>query len=217
MFTSFAFSAAAICSGIAYIWATYTGGPLLRYLFKPLTTALILLTALTLLDPVSHLYRILIGGGLLFSLAGDVFLMLPDDFFLWGLVSFLVAHVFLIAAFFEQIGLQIHGHLLILFTLYGVLLLYRLWPHVGALRLPVLVYALVLLIMGWQAGERWWTVRSASALLAMVGALLFIASDSILALDKFRAPIPHRDLLIMSSYYAALMCIAWSVHRFEQI
>lgn len=102
MFTSFAFSAAAICSGIAYIWATYTGGPLLRYLFKPLTTALILLTALALLDPVSHLYRILIGGGLLFLLAGDVFLMLPDDFFLWGLVSFLVAHVFLIAVFFEQ-------------------------------------------------------------------------------------------------------------------
>ncbi|BAL98729.1 MULTISPECIES: lysoplasmalogenase [Caldilinea] len=217
MLTSFAFSAAAICSGIAYIWAAYAGGPLLRYLFKPLSTALILLTALTLPEPVSHLYRILIAVGLLFSLAGDIFLMLPGDFFLWGLVSFLVAHVFFVAAFLEQTGLQIHGHLLILFTLYGALLLYLLWPHVGALRLPVLMYALVLLLMGWQASERWWSMRSASTLLAMVGALLFIASDSILALDKFRAPIPHRDLLIMSSYYAALLCIAWSVHHFEQL
>lgn len=217
MFVSGALSVAAIGSGLIYIWATYGAHPALRYLFKPLTTALILLVALTLPEPVSPLYRILIATGFLFSLAGDIFLMFPDDFFLWGLVSFLVAHLFFIAAFLGQTGLQIHRPLLALFTLYGVLILYLLWPHVAALRLPVVVYALVLLVMGWQASERWWTVRDTSALLAMVGALLFIASDSMLALDKFRAPLPHRDLLIMASYDAALMGLAWSVHRFGQL
>lgn len=217
MFVSFVFTAVAVCSGITYIWATYAGGPALRYLFKPLTTALILLIVLTLPDPVSPLYRMLIGAGVLFSLAGDVFLMSPGDFFLWGLVSFLVAHLFFIAAYLEQAGFHVHWFLLTLFAIYGVVLLYLLWPHVGALRLPVLIYALVLLSMGWQAGELWWSTRSLSALLALGGALLFLASDSILALDKFRAPIPHRDLWIMSSYYAALILIAWSVQRFEQV
>ncbi|MCS6828162.1 MAG: lysoplasmalogenase [Caldilinea sp.] len=217
MFAGFALTAAAVCSGIAYIWAIYAGAPVLRYLFKPLTTVLILLVALTLPEPVSPLYRILIAAGILFCLAGDVFLMLPGDFFLWGLVGFLIAHLFFIAAYLEQAGgFHVHRFLLILFAIYGVILLYLLWPHVGPLRLPVLIYALVLLCMGWQAGELWWSVRSLSALLALGGALLFLVSDSILALDKFRAPIPHRDLLIMSSYYAALLLIAWSVQRFEQ-
>jgi uncharacterized membrane protein YhhN len=68
--------------------------------------------------------------------------------------------------------------------------------------------------MGWQAAALWWAVRDTAALLAMAGALLFIASDSILALDKFRASIPQRDLLIMSTYYGALLLIAWSVYSF---
>ena len=46
-----------------------------------------------------------------------------------------------------------------------------------------------------------WGVRDTAALLAMIGAILFLASDSILALDKFRSPLPQRDLLIMSTYY----------------
>ena len=50
----------------------------------------------------------------------------------------------------------------------------------------------------------------------MVGALLFILSDTTLALNKFRAPVPQRDLIIMSTYYAAQFLIAWSVYRFPK-
>ena len=71
--------------------------------------------------------------------------------------------------------------------------------------------------MGWQAAELWWSVRDTAALLAMLGAILFLVSDSILALDKFRSPLPLRDLLVMSTYYAAQLLIVWSVHHFVRV
>lgn len=214
MLASWILTAVAILSGAVYIWTTYAGTQAQRFLFKPLTTVLILVLVLALPGAVSSLYRTLIVAGIVFSLAGDIFLMLPQNFFVWGLVSFLVAHFFFVAAYVARAGFQMHWWLLAPFAIYGALLLYMLWPHVGELRLPVLIYALVLLAMGWQATELWWVLRDAAALLALLGAVLFVASDSILALDKFRAPIPHRDVLIMSSYYGALTLIAWSVHQF---
>jgi uncharacterized membrane protein YhhN len=214
MAITLALSFAAIISGGVYIWAARAGSPTLRYIFKPLTTVLILALALLLPDAVSPLYRTLIAVGILFSLGGDIFLMLPRDAFVWGLASFLVAHLFYIAAYIARAGLQLNWLLLAPFVLYVAVLLYLLLPHTGAVRVPVILYAVVLMAMGWQAAALWWAVRDTAALLAMAGALLFIASDSILALDKFRAPIPQRDLLIMSTYYGALLLIAWSVYSF---
>ncbi|HHW85645.1 MAG TPA: lysoplasmalogenase [Chloroflexi bacterium] len=214
MVVSLALTLAAIISGGVYIWAARAGSPTQRYIFKPLTTVLILMMTLALPDAVSPLYRALVAVGIFFSLAGDIFLMLPRDAFIGGLASFLVAHLFYIGAYVARTGWQLNWLLLALFVIYVVLLLYLLLPHVGAVRIPVILYALVLMTMGWQATALWVTVRDGAALLAMVGALLFIASDSILALDKFRAAIPQRDLLIMSTYYGALLLIAWSVHNF---
>lgn len=214
MAITLALTLAAIVSGGVYIWAARAGTPMLRYIFKPLTTVLILVLALLLPDAVSPLYRVLVAVGILFSLGGDIFLMLPRDAFVWGLASFLVAHLFYIAAYISRAGLQMNWLLLAPFVLYGAVLLYLLLPHTGAVRVPVILYAVVLMAMGWQAAALWWAVRDMAALLAMAGALLFIASDSILALDKFRAPMPQRDLLIMSTYYGALLLIAWSVYSF---
>ncbi|HHY58177.1 MAG TPA: lysoplasmalogenase [Chloroflexi bacterium] len=217
MAVSLALTVAAIVSGGVYIWAARAGSPTQRYTFKPLTTALILVLALALPDAVSPLYRGLVAVGILFSLSGDIFLMLPRDAFIWGLASFLVAHLFYIAAYISRIGWQMHWLLLAPFVLYVAVLLYLLLPYTGAVRVPVILYAVVLMTMGWQAAALWWTVRDIAALLAMVGALFFIVSDSILALDRFRTTIPQRDLLIMSTYYGALLLIAWSVHNFGAI
>ena len=86
----------------------------------------------------------------------------------------------------------------------------RMWVRCGC---RWSIYALVLGVMGWQAAEQWWLLRDGSALLAMVGALLFMLSDAALALNKFRAPTPHRDLIVMTTYYGALLLIAWSVQQ----
>jgi uncharacterized membrane protein YhhN len=209
-------AAAALISGVAYILATYGAAPWLRYMLKPLTTLLILALALSFANPISPLYRTLIVVGIAFSLAGDVFLMLPQNTFVFGLVSFLIAHLFYIFAYRSVSGFHFTWWLALPYILYGFFMLYLLWPHVGDLRIPVIVYAAVLMIMGWQAAEQWWHVRDTSMLLAMVGAILFILSDTTLALNKFRAPVPQRDLIIMSTYYSAQFLIAWSVYRFPK-
>jgi uncharacterized membrane protein YhhN len=206
-----------VVSGVTYIWAAYYGTQAQRYVFKPLTTVLILGVALSVSDPISSLYRILIALGLIFSLGGDIFLMLPNPgTFVFGLVSFLIAHLLYIAGYTSRGGFRFTWWLFLLYALYVAGMLWLLWPHVGSLRIPVIVYAAVLGIMGWQAAELWWAVRDTSALLAMIGALLFLISDTALALNKFRAPLPNRDLIIMSTYYAAQLLIAWSVHRFAK-
>ena len=81
----------------------------------------------------------------------------------------------------------------------------RLWSGAGV------VYAAVLMVMGWQAAEMWLTWRDWSTLAAMLGAVLFMLSDSTLALNKFRAPVAQSDTIIMSTYWAAQLLIAWSV------
>lgn len=214
MIAAWTLSAAAVICGALYIWTTDAGTQLQRYLFKPLTTGLILLVALTLPEPVTVLYRGLIATGLLFSLAGDVLLMLPGDLFEWGLASFLIAHLFYIGAYLSRGNAHFHWLAVLPFVLGGTALLYQLWPHTGALRIPVVVYAAVLMAMGWQATELWRAMRDTAALLAMIGAILFLASDAILALDRFRSAIPQRNLAIMGTYYAAQLLIAWSVYHF---
>jgi uncharacterized membrane protein YhhN len=209
-------SGAAFVSGVAYIAATYGGPFWLRYTLKPLTTLLILAVAASFAAPISTLYRTLIIVGIAFSLAGDVFLMLPQNTFVFGLVSFLIAHIFYIFAYRSVSGFHLTWWLALPYTIYGFFMLYLLWPHVGDLRIPVIIYAAVLMIMGWQAAEQWWHVRDTSMLLAMIGAILFILSDTTLALTKFRAPVPQRDLIIMSTYYGAQLLIAWSVYRFPK-
>ena len=203
---------AAVFSGIVFVWSTYAGTQTQQYIFKPLTTLLILGIALTLPEPVSSFYRIAVAIGMLFSLGGDIFLMLPGNTFVFGLVSFLVAHLFYIAAYQSRAGFRFTFWLFLLYALFFGVMLYLLWPHIGALRLPVVIYALVLVGMGWQAAEQWWVLRDRSALLAMAGALLFMLSDGSLALNKFRAPIPQHNLIIMTTYYGAQLLIAWSVH-----
>ncbi|MCB0156555.1 MAG: hypothetical protein KDD83_00360, partial [Caldilineaceae bacterium] len=74
-----------------------------------------------------------------------------------------------------------------------------------------LVYMAVILVMGWQALARWLTLGTLAAGLAAVGALLFVISDSVLALDRFRGRFVMARLLVLSTYFAAQWLIAWSV------
>src|SRR6185503_13370199 len=88
----------AFASAVLAILSAYQKRRLTHYLFKPLTVVLIMLIAFQSKHTTSPFYRQAIIAGLIFSLAGDIFLMLPDRF-IPGLVSFLFAHVFYIAAF----------------------------------------------------------------------------------------------------------------------
>lgn len=197
-------------SALVTIQAKLSANQRREYRFKPLTTGLVIVLALIATDPVSTRYHLLILAGLAAALAGDVLLMLPDRF-LPGLVAFLVAHVFYIAAFtVEGRGTAAMWYGLP-FLIYGVLLMALLWRDVGSLRIPVLVYAAAILLMGWQAANRWIEFETTKTLLAMLGAYLFIASDSTLAVERFRGGWRSAPVWVLSTYWAAQTLIALSI------
>jgi len=181
------------------------------YAFKPLATLLILALALVL-TPVRADYQWAIAAGLLFSTAGDIFLMLPRDRFVAGLASFLVAHLCYVGAF--SIGVPFGAAPLLwlpFFAADGVVLA-LVWPGLKpALRAPVAVYVVVIAAMAGQAAGRWYLSGSAVALAAAVGAGLFVASDAVLAIDRFRWKFRAARAVTLATYWAAQLLIALSI------
>ena len=181
------------------------------YVFKPLATLLILVLALAL--PAAHAaYQWAIAAGLLFSTAGDVFLMLPRDRFVAGLASFLIAHLCYVWAF--GVGVPFAANLLLWLPYFvaGGVVVALIWPGLKpALRGPVLVYVIVIAVMASLAVERWLALGSWVALAAAVGAGLFVVSDGVLAIDRFRWPFRAARALTLATYWAAQLLIALSV------
>ena len=200
-----------VLSAFLAIHAKYNGPPTRLYVFKPLTTILILLTACMADVSISSPYQRLILLGLLFSLAGDVFLMLPKDRFLFGLVSFLIAHVIYIVAFTSGSSLSctvwIIGIVLAIGSIMAVLLL----PYTGRMKLPVLFYMIIILVMAWRAWERFHANGRTNSLLASAGATLFVFSDSLLAWNRFRRPFRSAEAVKLTAYFAAQWLIAISI------
>lgn len=200
---------AAISAFIA-IRAEYLNFPVYIYIFKPLATTSIFLIAFLSIGGYFSKYGVAILLGLLFSLGGDVFLMLPMDLFIAGLISFLIGHLFYIFAFTagRQVKLSKTG---LPFLIFAILIYSLLFPNLEEMKLPVLAYVVVILIMGWQAFERWNFSKNTFTLLAFAGAVLFIFSDFILALNKFREPFIIARALNLSTYFIAQWMIALSV------
>jgi uncharacterized membrane protein YhhN len=177
---------------------------------KPLTTLLILLMAVTAAGADPR-YRILTTAGLAASLAGDVFLMLPRDRFTAGLASFLAAHLAYAAAFATRPSGLADGMLLVGLLAVAAGIVRVLWAGLGRLRVPVLVYVAAIMGMAWLACVRWRAGVAVGAGLAAVGALTFVLSDALLALDRFRRPFRHSRAWVLASYYAAQALLALSV------
>lgn len=200
----------AFLSGALAIYFQYKERRFHIYFFKPLTLVFIIAIALTQGLPETHYGRAIILG-LLFSLAGDVFLV-NHERFIHGLVSFLIAHLFYIAAFFLFVpvsGWLFLSALPVLVCL--ALMLSVLWNSLGKLKIPVVVYMIVIALMSWQSINRWLAIGDAKAALAAFGALLFMASDSILAINKFRYNFTSAQMLLLTTYFTAQWLIALSV------
>lgn len=199
----------ALASALACIVAYEAGRDPAARVFKPLTMVFVLAIALqpSLSTPAS--YRAFVVAGLAFSLAGDVFLMLPTERFVAGLASFLIAHLLYIAAFAGAGAFDLA--LLVPFLGCAVLIYAVLYRHAGPLRLPVLAYVAAIAAMAWLATARWLAVGQLGSLLAFSGALLFVVSDAALALNRFVRPIRHSSALVLGTYFPAQLLIALSI------
>lgn len=155
---------------------------------------------------------------ILFSGAGDVLLMFQSQepiYFMLGLGSFLAAHVFYIFAYQQHCGEDVSRALRgiqkfrysfpILFA--GVGLVSILYNHLGDLRLPVMVYAAVLSFMVLNALFRFGRTNALSFAMVFGGAILFMMSDSLLAINKFLDPIQHDGFWIMTTYISGQFLI----------
>jgi len=134
---------------------------------------------------------------MIFSGCGD--LLLAFDLFIYGIGAFLLAQLSYAWIFKSYwLGLEQRWFLTALLSGYVVVMGSILLPNLGDLQLPVSAYLLVIATMGLLAAQSSlpfrWTV---------VGALLFIVSDSFIAINKFVTPLPMAGFLIMSTYYAA--------------
>lgn len=153
-----------------------------------------------------------IGAGLIFCLAGDVLLMFDDwdgTFFLYGLTAFLIGQLCYASAFYLDYSLNTtvykrHTKNAILgFLFYGLILCTLLWTSLDHMKIPVILYALAILAMGVMAVSRFGRVNTFSYRLIMYGALLFVLSDSILAVNRFLYPFGLSGLFVMAFYIAA--------------
>jgi uncharacterized membrane protein YhhN len=163
-------------------------------------------------DIGGRLPGLLLALGLLLSSVGDVFLRLdPVGMFVHGLASFLVAHLIYVTLFLylRPRGEKINGRqraLIALFIIYGLGLGSWMLPHLGAYTAPVLVYAAVICLMGITCvlagfNNRW----------VLLGALLFMSSDTALAIDKFIMPLEGIGWYIWPSYYVGQLLIMLGV------
>lgn len=172
-----------------------------EYVAKPLTMVLLVATALAL-DPSNGTARGWFVAALLFSLAGDVFLMLPRDLFVPGLASFLVGHLAYIVGL-RYLGTSAAGFLI------GVVIVGLALPVlgtriVGAIRtsddaglaVPVVVYMTILSGMVVAAG-------ASGVALALAAAVAFYVSDALIAWTRFITDLRHGRLAVMVTYHLA--------------
>jgi uncharacterized membrane protein YhhN len=180
----------------------------LHTIFKPATTILILFVALT--APPGK-YKILITIGMLFSLMGDIFLMLPSDQFLLGLICFLITHICYIVGFLldSRLGRPMWPYVSLAVIAIGIfeLLSSGIAP---SMKFPVAIYAAALSFMTAQAIARYLQNISAGSKFAAIGAVLFMISDTSLAYDRFVTGFAAAHAIILSTYYAGQYFIALS-------
>lgn len=159
---------------------------------------------------------------IIFSWIGDVLLMQRgEQFFMFGLAAFLMAHLFYILAYRQHRRADsseaLHGLQRIRFAfpiiLAGTGLVTVLYVHLGDLRIPVLIYAGVITAMVIVALFRFGRTGSTSFAMVFGGAILFMMSDSLIAINKFLEPLLYAHFWIMLTYISAQFLIVKGLLR----
>jgi len=200
----------ATASGAAAVVADHKKKWKLIYIFRPLTMILVIAVA-AVGQAAAGPFKLRILLGLAACLAGDVFLMLKEKRFAEGLVAFLLGHLFYISAFLAVMKPRADlGTLLPLF-IFASGMLTILFPHLGRMKVPVAVYIIVITVMAGLAIQRYVDVGGAPAFKAFLAAVLFLVSDSVLAVNRFVRPFPGAQKVILGTYFAAQLLFALSV------
>ena len=205
---------------IADLAAVQTEYKMAEYFFKPLiVTWLMAWFALQLRYAQSKLKKWIIFA-LFFSWLGDVLLMFHQEdslFFLLGLSSFLIAHIFYILFFhFVRIKEMVKSrwYLMLIVAIYYAIIIAVLSPYLGDMKLPVRIYAIVISFMFLLAVHMLFIKNKTTGLWMTAGALLFVISDSLLAINKFYQPFEMAGFFVMSTYGLAQLFLTEGAIRY---
>jgi uncharacterized membrane protein YhhN len=190
-------------------WAVSVENRRLEWVCKPATLAALTGAAIAC-SPDDPQVKAAFVVGLVLSLAGDVFLMLPRDLFLQGLISFFLAHVAYVVGFALAGPEPVLLALGVVVVVAGVVLIGR--PLVAKVKagdqaemaVPVTAYMGVISLMvvfAFGAGNPF----------GIAGALSFYASDATLGWDRFAAKLPHGHLAVMVTYHLAQALLVLSL------
>lgn len=182
---------------------------------KPMLMPFLALFFLFSIKEKSRLAYLIIVA-LFFSWLGDIFLIHKADnsYFIPGLVSFLITQLLYVYIFYKtsegfkpRFFTYSTGFLLFV---YGFLINYMMWTGLGEMRIPVATYTLIIMTMGVAALFR----KAHGTSYVLVGAMLFIASDSILAVNKFYEPVYAAGFWTMSTYILAQFFIVMGMIKY---
>ncbi len=168
------------------------------------------------------LFHRIMMAGFFFSWTGDVLLQLanegmqlyfePDSFFLMGIGGFLITQLLYTLAFSLPKGKNLiftkRIYQAVLVLAYGGLLMWLLYNKLGDFKIPVIIYAIVIHAMLISALNRYGKVNGVSYIVVVIGAVLFLASDSMIAINRFLERFDFARVLIMSTYIIAQYLIA---------
>lgn len=199
-----------VLSALAYFAALWNQIPVMQVLTKSLPV----ITMALWLRPWNTRDGRLIAIGLILSALGDLLLESSPQFFLAGLLAFLTAHLAYLAAFVGRTRALALGSAIPI-AVFGGATFVTLAPYLGSLVGAVIAYILVICTMMWRA---WAQVTDAHiarpvAWFAALGATSFAISDTLVAYNRFIAPVFGLKLLLMVLYWAGQWGIAASAAR----
>ena len=152
----------------------------------------------------------LITAGLVFSGIGDVVLAIDANrLFIFGIGAFTLAHLFYISVFLRSNRINKFSlSVIVALMIFAVVIGRALYPYLGRMAVPVFFYLGVILFMAASAalGEN-------NHRMLVIGAMIFIISDSLIAIKRFVSPFPYNDHWIMSTYYLAQFSIVYGSFR----
>lgn len=179
--------------------------PWMQYASKPLLLLVLSGWLIHATAGSANRLKLIVLSALLFSWAGDILLMfekIKPEFFIAGLSAFLIAHLFYIIALNgirKNWQLQLNWLYLIPVIGFYAVMMYVLYPRLGNLKIPVIIYALVISAMLFFALQLL-QAKQKIVYIILLGAILFVASDSILAMNKFYARFHLAGFLVMLTY-----------------
>jgi uncharacterized membrane protein YhhN len=194
---------------------------LVHYLAKPAIVVSLIYLVIHQQSVLKTSHRLLLVAALGFSVSGDILLMFvsrSEWYFITGLLSFLLAHISYLILFFRQRHPKTKPYIPILFLyIYSLVFGYYITDSLGEMLIPVIAYEIVILLMASASFLRKHAVSSFSYKMVVFGALSFLISDSILAINKFYIDVPLSGIWIMITYALAQYLIVIGILKSESV